>query len=218
MTESTLTPAEAVLGSPLTAQDSWWSEEADDVEGYDLVKDKALFALVGVPFRIFTITYRAGIQQKGIEWKNDYASAELRVAPGIVLARQIDRIMSRRTGKLITDARAIADPGEQLVVNDGSTGFYRQCSQYLEAKGIITVPDTLPADGGKNECRYDLPASYFVISDDAIRDGTAEVRFGLDGEQITVFRVELRCSRGLRYSDYKNEFTDDDGAITWYIA
>jgi hypothetical protein len=220
-TDITGTRDEATLtlhGSSLRPQDAWWNDEADVVEGYDLVKDKALFALVGVPFRIFTLTFRAGIQQKGCEWRNDYVTAELRVAPGPVIARQIDRILSRRTGKLITDTNAIADPGEQLVVNDGSTGFYRQCVQYLEAKELITLPDTLPKEGAKNECRYDLPASTFTISDYAVRHDQAEIRFGPDGDQVTIFRVRLDCLRGLRYSDYENAFTDADGAITWYIA
>jgi hypothetical protein len=204
--------------SPLTGQDAWWEEEADEVAGNDLVKDEALFALVGVPFRIFELTFRQGIQQKGVDWRNDYVSAELRVAPATILVRQLPRIMSRRTGKLITDVRAIADPGEQLVINDGSTGFYRQAVQYLEAKELITVPDTLPAEGGKNECRYDLPATEFVLSDDGIREGKIEQRFTPEGESVAIFRVALNCPRGLRYSDYKNEYTDDDGAITWYIA
>ena len=204
--------------SPLTQQDSWWDEEADDVSGHDLIKEKALFSLVGVPFRIDTLTYRVGIQQKGCEWRNDYVSAELRVAPADIIARQWDRIMSRRSGKLITDVRAIADPAEQLIVNDGSTGFYRQSVEYLEAKELITLPDDLPQDGGKNECRYDLPSSMFTLSAKAQQDGLVEARFTPEGDHVVVFRVALRCSRGLRYSDYKNEFTDDDGAITWYIA
>jgi hypothetical protein len=217
MTQST-DLASILHGSPLTNQDAWWAEEADQVEGYDFIKDAALFSLVGVPFRIFTLTFRAGVQQKGCAWRNDYVSAELRVAPEPIIVRQFDRIMSRRTGDLILDPRAIPTPGEELGINNGSTGVYRQIVQYIEAKELITVPDDLPIDGEKNECRYDYPASKFTISDDAIRDGTAEVRFSPDGEQVTVFRVKLDCLRGLRYSDYSNEYTGDDKAITWYIA
>lgn len=207
-------------GSPLTAADAWWGEEADVVEGYDLVKDKALFSLVGVPFRIYTLTYRQGIQQKGCEWRNDYASAELRVAPAQIILHDFDRILSRRTGKLIADPRAIASPGEQLVVNDGSTGFYRQTVQYLEQKELIRVPEALPKEGGKNECRYDLPASMWEIAPGAIREEIARVYVGPTGEHVTIFELArpLACVRGLRYSDYENQYTDDDGAITWYIA
>jgi hypothetical protein len=208
--------ASILRGSPLTDQDAWWDEEADVVEGYDFISKEALFSLVGVPFRIFTVTFRAGIQQKGCDWRNDYISAELRVAPAPVIARQIDRILSRRSGDLILDARAIPAPGEMLGVNNGSTGFYRQIVQYLEAKELITLPEDLPKEGGKNESRYDLPASMFVLSE---ADATnPEVRFGPDGEQVTIFRIALNCVRGLRYSHYDNEFTDADGATTFYIA
>lgn len=207
----------AVLhSSPLTPQDAWWTEEADEVEGYDFIKDAALFALVGVPFRIFRLTFRSGIQQKGCEWRNDYISAELRVAPEPIIVRNLDRILSRRTDDLILDKRAIPTPGEQLGVNNGSTGFYRQCVQYLEAKELITLPDALPTEGKKNECRYDLPASMFVLPE---TDGiNPEVHFDSEGNQVTTFEVALNCMRGLRYSKYENEFTDSDGAITWYIA
>lgn len=208
--------ASVIHGSPLTPQDAWWDEEADVVEGYDFIKDAALFSLVGVPFRIFTLTFRAGIQQKGCEWRNDYVSAELRVAPEPIILRQIDRILSRRTDDLILDAKAIPAPGEQLGINNGSTGFYRQCVQYLEAKGLITLPEDLPTTGAKNECRYDLPASKFILSEE---DATnPEVRFDSEGNQVTIFQVALNCMRGLRYSKYDNEFTDSDGAMTWYIA
>jgi hypothetical protein len=204
-------------GSPLTAQDAWWDEEADQVEGYDFIKDAALFSLVGVPFRIFTLTFRAGIQQPKCEWRNDYISAEVRVAPEPVIARQIDRILSRRTGDLILDPRAIPMPGELLGFNNGSTGFYRQCVEYLAAKEIITLPEDLPTEGPKNECRYDLPASMFMFS--GVADGTApSVSLDSDGNQVTSFSVRLDAVRGLRYSHYDNEFTSADGATTWYIA
>lgn len=207
-------------GSPLTEQDSWWNEEADEVEGYDFVKDAALFSLVGVPLRIFRLTYRPGIQQRGIAWRNDYVSAELRVAPAPVILAQWDRIQSRRTDELIADPKAIPMPGEMLGVNNGSTGFYRQTVQYLVGKELITLPEDLPESGDKNECRYDLPSSMFVISDDAMKNGIADVRFSPEGEQVTVFHLPrpLGCPRGLRFSKYENELTDKDGAITWYIA
>jgi hypothetical protein len=218
MTEGTAV-ASTIHGSPLTAQDSWWDAEADDVEGYDLVKDKALFSLVGVPFRISSFAFRVGIQHKGIDWRNDFVSAELRVAPTPIIVRQYNRIMSRRTGDLIPDASAIPDPGEQLVINDGSTGLYRQVVQYLEAKDLIVVPDDLPTTGGKNECRYDLPASMFEVTDAALATDVAMIRFSPSGEQVTFFHVDLRCSRGLRYSDYDSELAaPGERALTWYIA
>lgn len=208
--------ASILHGSPLTAQDSWWSEEESDVvEGYDFIKDAALFSLVGVPFRIYTLTFRAGIQQKGCTWRNDYLSAELRVAPAPIIIRSLDRILSRRTDDLIADPRAIPTPGEQLGINNGSTGFYRQCVQYIESKELITLPEDLPKEGKKNECRYDLPASMFILPETGLNP---EVQFDAAGDQVTTFDITLDCMRGLRYSKYENQFTDSDGAITWYIA
>jgi hypothetical protein len=210
--------ASIIHGSPLTDQDAWWSAESDEIEGYDFIKEDALYSLVGVPFRIFSLTFRPGIQQKGCAFRNDYLSAEVRIAPEPVLIRNLNRILSRRTGNLILDPRALPAPGEQLGINNGGTGFYRQCVQYLEAKGFILLPEDLPKDGKKNECRYDLPASMFTLSDDAIRAGTVETRFTADEEQVTQFLISLNCMRGLRYSHYENESTDSDGATTWYIA
>jgi hypothetical protein len=212
--------AATIHGSPLTAQDAWWTEEADEVEGYDLLKDEALLQLVGVPFRIFRLTFRPGVQQKGHVWRNDYVSAEVRVAPAA--AWDLKRILSRRKAFGV-DVADYAAPGEQLVINDGSTGLYRQMVQYLEAKEIIKTSlvngEELPAEGGKNESRYDMPASMFNISDDAIREGIAEVHFTPDGDQVTLFNVALKCSRGLRFSDYTSEYLPDgETARTWYIA
>jgi hypothetical protein len=95
---------------------------------------------------------------------------------------------------------------------------YRQIVEYLAGKEMITLPDDLPTEGPKNECRYDLPASMFNIADEAVREGNAEVHFDGDGLQVTTFRFALNCMRGLRYSHYENEFTDADGATTFYIA
>jgi len=211
--------ATIVNRSPLTGDEAWFNEEADQVEGYDFIKDEALFSLIGVPFRVFTLTYRPGIQQKGTEWRNDYISSELRVYPFSVMKRQIDRILSRRSGDdFIKDPRAIPEPGEFLGVNNGSTGIYRQFTEYLENKELITLPDDLPKVGKKNDCRYDLPASMFELNEEAIREGKIEQRFTPNGESITLFRVSLDCPRGLRYSHYDNEFSGSDGAFTWYIA
>lgn len=221
MTKADLTPA----GTPALATadsstiavnpDSWWDEEADEVEGYDLLKEDALLQLVGVPFRIYRLTYRPGVQQKGHTWRNDYVTAELRVAPET--RWDLKRVQSRRKSFSL-DMTDYASPGEQLIVNDGSTGFYRQTVQYLEAKELIALPDDLPVEGGKNESRYDVPASMFVIPQ-SVSPAIVEVRFDPQGDQITAFHIGLRCSRGLRFSDYTSEYLPEgETARTWYIA
>ena len=227
MTDST-DLATILHGSPLTAADSWWTdEESDVVEGFDFIKDKALFALVGVPFRVFSLTFRPGIQQKGCPWRNGFVSAETRVAPAPIIKRQLDRILSRRTDDMIPDPLAIAAPGEMLGINSGSTGIYRQFLEYLEGKELISFPEVLkiggkefplpPKVGEKNECRYDLPVDLLILNDKFIADDTIRVHVDPQGERHTTFSVRLDCLRGLRFSFYKNE-SAPDGAITWYIA
>lgn len=218
------TDLDAIIhGSPLAVNDQWWGEESDEVEGYDFIKDAALFALVGIPLRIYRITFRPGIQQRGCDWRNDYVSAELRIAPESVIRAQIDRIMSRRNDEFM-QGKPFPVPGEMLGVNNGSTGFYRQCVQYLTLKEFITFTDedreALPEEGRKNECLFDLPSTRFIPTDAALREGIAEYRFTPTGDHANMFHLPkpISCLRGLRYSHYDNEFTDADGAFTWYIA
>jgi hypothetical protein len=201
MTEGT-SAAVAVQGSQ-TAVDEWWgTPEADEVEGYDLLKDDALFELVGVPFMATKAIFRDGIQAKGAEWRSDYVSLELRTAPESVIRRDLPRILSRRKAAGL-DGKDFASVGdEQLVINDGSTGIYRQVVQYLAAKGKITLPEG-EEEGEKGESIYDLPRSQWL-------SGAEEATEGIE--------ITLRCSRGLRFSEYENEYTGDGKARTWYIA
>lgn len=185
-----------VQASPSTV-DAWWAIEADEVEGYDLLKDEALLELVGVPFLGFTVTFRDGVQRKGIDYRDDYASLEVRVAPEAVWNAQLQRILTRRRSFELDSNAPVAQPGEQLVVNDGSTGIYRQITEYLEAKGLIELPEG-PTQGEKGESRFDAPRSLWMAGGDEAE-----------------FKIALRCSRGLRFSDYENEYGK---ARTWYIA
>lgn len=182
---------------------NWWAEaEADEVEGYDLIRDQALLEVVGVPFMVFNAVYRDGVQRKESPYQDDYVSIEFRVAPYNVLAPNLIRINSRRAGydlSPLDQEDLISLSEEQLVLNDGSTGVYRQITQYLDAKGLITLPDG-PKVGEKGGCIYDLPRSQWL-------DGDVEATEGI--------RFELRCMRGLRFSDYETPYGE---ARTWYIA
>jgi|SRR6266851_2987181 len=181
--------------------DAWWSTpDADEVEGYDLLKDDALYQVVGVPFMVTRAVFRDGIQRKGNETRDDYVSIEIRVAPQI--AWDISRITQRRRALELPDGTPVAHADEQLVLNDGSTGLYRQIVQYLAAKGMITLPNG-DEEGEKGDSIFDLPRSEW-------QEGADEGTKGFD--------IKLRCSRGLRFSDYKNQYTGDDEARTWYIA
>lgn len=190
MSTSDITPA---TGS---AALDWWSEPTDEIEGHDLVKDEALFALVGVPLMLTRATYHDGVQRKGSNYRDDFVSIELRVAPAEWIAQRVT------AGRLTAEAASKIQAGEMLVINDGSTGIYRQMTQYLAAKGLIELPDG-PKEGEKGETVWDLPRSQW-------KSGAEEATKGLD--------ISLRCARGLRYSEYSNTYTGDDKARTWYLA
>lgn len=206
MSEGTDVAAQ-VHGSPLSpyTDAEWWDSVGDEVEGYDLLRDEALFDLVGVPFAGFRVVFRDGTQRKGEPWRDDYASLELRVAPATVMVRDIARIQSRRKAMdvpVLTAAQAASLPGQQLVVNDGSTGIYRQITQYLVAKQRLVLPEG-PQDGEKGECIFDLPRSQWLSA---------------DTDDDSTFNIGLKCSRGLRFSEYPSPANPSDMARTWYIA
>lgn len=183
-----------------TALEEWNEPDADEVDGYDLLKDEALYQLVGVPLKATKVIFRDGIQRKGTDWRDDYVSVEVRVAPA--LAWDMDRIRSRRRTFGLEPGSPIAKPDEQLVVNDGSTGLYRQIVQYLAAKGLITLPEG-DEEGEKGDSILDLPRSQWEAGAEAATEGIP---------------IKLKCPRGLRFSEYSNEYTGDDKARTWYLA
>jgi hypothetical protein len=195
------------LASSQIANNDWWTaDDIDEVEGQDLLRDEALKDIVGLPFLAYKAVYRDGIQRKNVEYRDDYVSVELRVAPYVVVMRSIDRIQARRKSygvPVLSQAQTEELAGEQFVVNDGSTGLYRQITQYLVGKEHLVLPDG-PEAGEKGECIYDLPRSQWLAGAEA---ATAGIPIG------------LRCARGLRYSEYDSPYLPEgERATTWYIA
>jgi hypothetical protein len=197
---------DSLAQATVNALNGWWDEtDADEVDGFDLLKDAALFQLVGVPFMGFRVVFRDGIQRKGNEYRDDFASLELRTAPLAVMQRDMSRIMSRRVANKIDEAALmnIVQPEESLVVNDGSTGLYRQIVQYLAAKELIKLPVGQEV-GEKGETIFDLPRSQWL-------EGAEAATEGID--------IQLRCARGLRFSEYPSEYLPEgEMARTWYLA
>lgn len=174
---------------------------ADEVLGNELVKDETLQMLEGVPFLITHVTFRRSfrsIQNKEL-WLA-YVSCEAIVADEQYLTtyNKLDRL----EGKPFR-------PGEHIVFNDGSTGIFRQIVKYLEGKGYIQLHDG-PEEGAKEVCKYDAPPSEWPD----VHYG--DVRFQEEG--FAEYRAEIRllCPRGLRTSEYSNDYTDD--GTTHYIA
>jgi hypothetical protein len=193
--------SQSLTAANLDQEAAWWAA-GDEVEGSDLIKDEGLFELVGVPFKAVRATFRDGVQRKDVPYRDDYVSVDLVVAPPAVYKKALSRINSRRASAEVSE-KPVAMPFEQLVVNDGSTGFYRQILEYLVGKGHVTLPEG-EITGEKGECVYDLPRSQWLT-------GADEASEGID--------VDLNCTRGLRFSEYESEYLPaGQTARTWYIA
>lgn len=171
------------------------SEGADEHVGFDLQKDKS--PLVGVPFIITSATFRDGVMRgtKSNPIPTNYVSLEIVIGDVAALTKAVKR------GRL--SANVPFDPNERLVLNDGSTGIYRQIVSYLNSKGIIQVPAGRE-DGEVGECRYDTYRASWT---------------GWDANETTDPRFEFTylCPRGLRVSEYDSDYSAD-GASTFYLA
>lgn len=182
--------------------DTWESlkSEAAEVLGTDLASGELLDALVGVPFVIYRVTFRAGIPQKtatgGIK-DSSYVSAEAVIAPEHVLKR-----------RRVNVENLPFEPGSQVVFNDGSSGVYRQTVAALAAQGYITLPSG-PTEGASGETIFDLPVEEW-----------ADVKFGKlttdrDGHAVYSADIRLSAPRGLRISTYESPFGE---AATRYLG
>ena len=201
--------SESQIEIPDYVPGSDWDEEvrtADQVNGHDLAKDELLDALVGVPFLITRLTFRPGFPLRGdtaVGPKGKvmaYVSCEGVIAPEHVLKR-----------RRVNMENLPFEPGSQVVFNDGSTGIYRQIVAYLEARGLVELPDGLAEGGEYGTCKYDLPPS------DWSEVRTGEIRFDETGFAEYEANIRLTCPRGLRVSEYENEY-NPAGSKTRYLG
>jgi hypothetical protein len=169
---------------PTTQDLALWNElkkASSEFEGYTIIGGKEnelpLTLLEHVDFIIKAATFRKGdITPKGHTEPRDYVSLEIMIDP-------VKRFMF---------------PRGYLVLNDGSTGIYRQIVKALSERGRITLPDNLQEEGDANTTRFDVG-----FTDD-------------DGNALTFTAVNIRCPDGIEFSRYKNE--DGSDAVTPYIA
>jgi hypothetical protein len=167
--------------------------DADEVFGADLEEGDSL---VGVPFAIVKMTFRPGeFASPKTGLKGTYVSLDAIIGTANDLARAL-----RRERITETIARSL-EPGEHIVFNEGGTGVYRQSVNYLESQGRIQIRSDLPAEGAYGESRFDLPPSEWNVTPDT------EQRTDELGRPTLGFHVRLVCPRGLRASDYENEYT-----------
>jgi hypothetical protein len=175
------------------------TRDVDQVTGHDLAKDEVLDCLVGVPFLVTKMTFNAGDAGK----RENYVSCAAQLAPRAEMER-----------RRVNVSMLPFDPGDLVVFNDGSTGIYRQCVAYLHQRGFITLPDpVMPRGEGPRwndkekvmvyVCSYDLPASQWTD----FRSG--EVRWSPSGAGVFTINVRLLAKRGIRISEYQNDWTQD---------
>lgn len=179
-------------------------DEAVEVQGNQLVKEELFDELVGVPFLITKVTFRRGMKDplNKNRWMA-YVSAEAVIADETYLSRR----------KIDLSDRPFV-PGDHIVLNDGSTGIYRQIVAVLESQGFITLPEG-PVQGAKGQTRLDAPPSEWTDVD-AGESWFGEVGSDSEGFMLYTANVRIFAPRGLRLSTYSNDYTQD--AKTRYLA
>lgn len=180
-------------------------ETAHEVSGADFTKGDVL---TGVPFLVTQIVIRNGdyphgrfkdgklIADTGCGSTHPYAYMRAVIGP----ERDILKAVAR--GRLTEEASKLIDPGEQLGWLEAGTGVYRNIVAYLESQGFFTVPEG-PVNGPFGESRFDsLPAQWDFT-------GKGDLRYDNTGEPVFTANVRLHFPRGLRVSEYENEYTKE---------
>lgn len=189
-------------------------EDITTIDTPELAKDADLDALTGYPLIVTRMTFRKGVTRKNRpnfseKFPNDaYVSLECRMHPN----PDLNRINSKRSQvemPPLTDLSQIPfDPNSVVVINDGSTGIYRQCVAFLASRGIISLPDDLPLNGEKGTTALDTcPGEWTEIN--------GEAEFDDEGFLCATFETRLAAKSGIRPSTYKWE---DRDAATRYLA
>lgn len=192
---------------------------ADTVFGYDLAKDELADNLAGVAFIATSATFRPGIVRDVIEdgakakKQFAYVSLETVINPALFVARINVGRAAAKLPKITTLEELPFEPGSHVVINDGSTGIYRQVVEYLNAKGYIKLPDPLIPNGELGESSYDLPPSDWTEA-----NGADDFRYDETGFATAHFNIRLKCPRGLRLSRYSNDYTNGEEATTRYFG
>lgn len=213
--------SEIAVTTTSSALNSWNAamEEADFVTSPDLVKGKNIqMALVGIPMLITRMEFRKGVSRKNRpnyskEHPNDaYVTITAQLPPKEGL--RLDRVNMKREQNSVERISGWGDlpfdPESFIVINDGSTGIYRQCVAYLSEKGFITLKPG-STSGGKGESVYDsTPGEWADVN-------AGEILFDTDGFATFDISVQLAAKNGLRPSEYDTEF-NPDGATTFYLA
>jgi hypothetical protein len=174
------------------------------VPGADLIPGNILR---GVPFVITSATFRPGGFLSPVTGvKPHYVSLEIVTGDDAAFAKAVKR------GRITEDCPV--EPGEELIFNEAGTGVYRQVVSAFESFGWIVLPEG-PLEGKFGESRLDTSPSDWGITADGNAAGVS-VREDADGAVTISAPVWLYAKRGLRISEYENEFTRE--GQTRYLA
>ena len=169
------------------------SRGAAVIPGGDLVKGDLL---IGVPFVITAMTFRTGdYMNAATKLNGPYVTVECLTGDETAFARAVKR------GRVTGDCPF--GPEEEILFNEGGTGAYRQCVQVWEACQWIVLPDG-PNGGEYGVSRFDSPLGTWTVTSDIVTTGADS-----DGQVVYSAPVRLLCPRGLRVSEYENQFTKE---------
>lgn len=178
------------------------------VDSGELIKNADLGTLEKVPFVITHVAFRKGdITPKGADEPNAYVSITATIADEPTL-------LKLHKFKRINLDELMFMPEEAIVFNDGSTGVKRQITEFLHQTQYIRVADdkSMKIGGGAGESSFDLPPHKW----NEVYAG--QLQFDPDGFGLyeTKLTKPIHCRRGLRSSEYANQYTNE--GVTWYLA
>lgn len=180
-------------------------DNALEVEGADLLKGELFDELVGVPFAVFKATFRPGTPFPDGR-PGGYVSLECMVGN--------EAWMRKR--KVNMDEKPFGFE-DVIVINDGSTGIYRQVVKALVSQGIVELGGVIVDGGGKGESTYDLPCDNWerVNGGELLFNG--EEGSATYGRATFTVDINLFCPRGIRVSD-DYEWAPGQKGKTRYLA
>jgi hypothetical protein len=176
-------------------------QDAGIVPGADLVKGDAI---IGVPFVTTAVTFRIGDYASAVtRIKGAYANIEIVTGDDAAFARAVKR------GRIPTECDI--EPMEELIFNEGGTGVYRQLVSAWLDLGWIQLPEG-ELGGAYGESILDTPLDEWLI----VNAGPVVTTADSEGNPVYSAATRLLVKRGLRVSEYENDFTKE--GRTRYLA
>lgn len=172
--------------------------------------------LLGVPHIVTSATFWTPKQDKN-GLRMGMVSLEGVIANATLLERQIR--LGRVLERVGDETRVIKSldelgfyPDERIVYNDESTGIRRNVVKWLADTSLITLPKAAPK--GYDGNLYDLPwPMWDAFSENTLQGELVVPRFT---KMASGNPFLIHAARGLRVSEYKNDYTDE--GLTYYFG